>query len=139
MSRKPQQSGPTEFVGGSAPARPSEVSSLLELARRGPHLVVASGPQREAEFPLRPDATTIGRDPDADVTLDEPSASRRHAVIVQRKDGFYLCDLGSTNGTYLYGLLHGSEKRLLDGDRFRIGRTEIVFRDPSAPSREGTQ
>jgi pSer/pThr/pTyr-binding forkhead associated (FHA) protein len=92
-------------------------------------LVVSTGSRRGAEFVLRGAETTIGRDPDADVPIDEPSASRRHALIVRKRDGFYLRDLGSTNGTYLFGLLRGQEKRLMEGDRFRIGRTEFLFHD----------
>jgi pSer/pThr/pTyr-binding forkhead associated (FHA) protein len=123
---------PTEFIGGSAPSKPKEVSSLLELARGEACLVIANGPRREAEFPLRADEVVIGRDADADITIDEPSASRRHAVIRKGRFGHSLRDLGTTNGTYLYGLLHGAEKLLMDGDRFRIGRTEFVFYDASA-------
>jgi pSer/pThr/pTyr-binding forkhead associated (FHA) protein len=127
---------PTEFVGGSPPTRPSEQSSLLETVRGEAHLVVASGSRREAEFALRGEEISIGRDPEADVPIDEPSASRRHAVIVRRRDGYYLRDLGSTNGTYLFGLLRGREKRLLNGDRFRIGRTALVFYDPESEESE---
>lgn len=120
----------TEFVGGSPASRPEgDALSLLELRRDDACLVITSGPRREAEFALRGDETTIGRDPAADVPIDEPSASRRHAVIVRSRDGFYLRDLGSTNGTFLHGLLHGREKRLKEGDRFRIGRTEFLFHD----------
>lgn len=126
----------TEFVGGSPASRPKEQCSLLELARTEACVVITNGPRREAEFVLRGDETTIGRDPAADVTIDEPAASRRHAVIVRRRDGFHLRDLGSTNGTYLFGLLHGNEKRLMEGDRFRIGRTEFLFHDQPREPRE---
>jgi pSer/pThr/pTyr-binding forkhead associated (FHA) protein len=127
---------PTEFVGGSPESRPKEQSSLLELARSEACLVITSGPRREAEFALRGEETTIGRDDAADVTIDEPAASRRHAVIVRGHDGFYLRDLGSTNGTYLYGLLYDADKRLMEGDRFRIGRTEFLFHDQPAAEKE---
>ena len=127
---------PTEFIGGSPPSKPKEQSSLLELTRSEAYVVITSGPRREAEFELRGEETTIGRDPAADVTIDEPAASRRHAVIVRGRDGFYLRDLGSTNGTYLFGLLHGQEKRLMEGDRFRIGRTEFLFHDQPAQPEE---
>lgn len=130
------QHEPTEFVGGSPSSKPKEQSSLLELARSEACLVITSGPRRESEFVLRGEETTIGRDPAAEVPIDEPSASRRHAVIVKERDGFYLRDLGSTNGTYLFGLLHGEQKRLMEGDRFRIGRTEFLFHDQPAQDEE---
>jgi pSer/pThr/pTyr-binding forkhead associated (FHA) protein len=126
-------------VGGSPPSKPKEQTSLLELARDQAYVVITTGPRREAEFVLQGDETTIGRDPAADIPIDEPSASRRHAVILRGRDGFYLRDLGSTNGTYLFGLLRGEKKRLMEGDRFRIGRTEFLFHDQPAetPEREG--
>lgn len=135
-SRRASRKEPTEFVGGSPPSKPKEQSSLLELRRTEAYVVITSGPRREAEFILRGEETTIGRDPGADVPIDEPSASRRHATIVEGRDGFYLRDLGSTNGTYLFGLLHGEKKRLMEGDRFRIGRTEFLFHDRPAEGEE---
>jgi pSer/pThr/pTyr-binding forkhead associated (FHA) protein len=106
------------------------------MVRREACVVITTGTRREAEFVLRGEETTIGRDPAADVPIDEPSASRRHAVIVRGRDGFYLRDLGSTNGTYLFGLLHDEDKRLMEGDRFRIGRTEFLFHDRPAEGQE---
>ena len=130
MARSSSKHQPTEFVGGSAaPRHPDDQSFLLETVRREAFLVVASGPRRSAEFTLRGATTAIGRDADADVSIDEEAASRRHALILKRSDGYYLKDLGSTNGTYLNGLLHGGEARLSEGDRFRIGRTEFIFHD----------
>lgn len=120
----------TDFIGGSpTPARPGEESSLLETVRREPYLVVTKGALRGSEFPLRSATTTIGRGEDADVQIDEPDASRRHAVIERKRGAYLLRDLGSTNGTYLRELLHGAEAILRDGDQFRIGLTEFVFRE----------
>jgi pSer/pThr/pTyr-binding forkhead associated (FHA) protein len=127
---------PTEFVGGSPPSKPKEQTSVLELRRSEAYLVITNGARREAEYVVRGDETTIGRDPGADITIDEPSASRRHATVVRRRDAFYLRDLGSTNGTYLRGLLHGERKRLVEGDRFRIGRTEFLFHARPAEEKE---
>ena len=127
--RQPGRRGPTEFVGGSSPARKAEDASLLlELERREAYLVVASGSRRAAEFTLR-ETLYLGRDESADVVIDDESASRRHAAIEKREDGYYLRDLGSANGTYLNGLLHAKQARLREGDRFRIGQTEFLFHD----------
>ena len=129
--KQPKSAGPTEFVGGSAPARASEdASSLVELVRREAYLVVASGPRREAECTLRGGAPILlGRDESAEMVIDDESASRRHAVIEKHEDGYYLRDLGSANGTYFKGLLHAKQARLREGDRFRIAQTEFVFHD----------
>jgi len=92
--------------------------------------VVASGPRKEAEFTLRGGTTvSLGRDESSDLVIDDELASRRHALIEKGTDGYHLRDLGSANGTYLHGLLHGKRARLREGDRFRIGRTEFIFHD----------
>ena len=122
---------PTLFVGGTGrPINPEEQSLLLETRRNKPRIVVASGPRKGEEIALHNEKTSIGRDDKVDVTIDELSASRRHALIVNRRGRFFLLDLGTTNGTYCNGLLHGDERRLSDGDRFQIGQTAFVFRGP---------
>jgi pSer/pThr/pTyr-binding forkhead associated (FHA) protein len=70
----------------------------------------------------------VGRDPDVDVRLDSESVSRRHAAIIESGGRYYLRDLQSKNGTYLHGVLQSAEQPLADGDRFRIGSSDFVFR-----------
>jgi phosphoserine phosphatase RsbU/P len=89
--------------------------------------------------------TTIGRAEDSDVRLPDRSLSRRHAEILQRRDGCYLVDLGSTNGTYLNGARVPQESALHDGDVITVGEVTIVYHsggtDPSllapVPAPEG--
>jgi len=120
----------TEFVGvATYPHDPAAQAELLHTLRREALLVRTSGPSRGAETAIERELTLIGRDDDADVTIDEPAASRRHAAIVRREAGFFLRDLGSTNGTYLKRVLHSSEEKLSDGDCFQIGETAFLFRD----------
>lgn len=53
-------------------------------------------------FTFAKDAVTVGRDPDADIFLDNPGVSRRHARIQRSQAGeFSIEDLGSANGTFL--------------------------------------
>ena len=120
----------TVFVG-SQPIDPSPESSGLEIDSHEARLVVTGGEHNGREYMLYGKRAIIGRDQDADVMIDEPSASRRHAQVEIRGGEFYLRDLGSTNGTFFDGLLHGAEKSLADGDRFRIGNTCFLFRGPS--------
>ena len=89
---------------------------------------IVRGPNKGTEFAVRGDFVQIGRDPEMGVPLEDEEVSRRHAVIVRHRDRYFLRDCGSTNGTYLKGLFHGSERELSPGDRFRIGETEFVFR-----------
>ncbi len=69
---------------------------------------------------------TIGRLPENDITIDNLSVSRKHAVIHSVRSGYILRDLGSKNGTLLNGekVEHGELK---GGDVITIGKYEIAF------------
>ncbi len=70
---------------------------------------------------------SIGRSTEADVRIEDRFASGVHARIYSRSGGYYVEDMGSTNGTFLNGGdLHG-ESRLNDLDQIRIGDTELRF------------
>ena len=70
--------------------------------------------------------TVLGRGADADLRLDDPGVSRRHAEIVL-SDPPRLNDLGSTNGTFLDGERVQSAE-LYDGARVGLGSLTLVFR-----------
>jgi hypothetical protein len=72
--------------------------------------------------------TTIGRETDCDVVVQDDSVSGRHARIKRTETGHYeLTDLGSTNGTRVDE--HPIDRMiLLDGDRFSIGETKFTVR-----------
>ncbi len=124
----PARRGETIRVGGVAPARGESQRTLMPVSvRKHAYLSVVGGSRKYAEVVLDSDLTTIGRGPDVDFLLEEPSASRRHASIIKTAEGHVLRDLGSTNGTYLRGVLNHEECLLEDDDCFRIGGTEIVY------------
>ncbi len=119
----------TFFVG--SPDAPQPVDGYAVAMESAPHeaiLVVYSGGGKGWEYALGPKRTVVGRDPDVEVTLDDESVSRRHAAIIKSGDGYFLRDLGSKNGTYFRGVLRGAEQPLSDGDQFRIGKSDFVFR-----------
>ena len=68
----------------------------------------------------------IGRLPECDVTIAESNVSRRHAEVHPRGTGYYIVDLGSTNGTTVNGV-PVRERELRDGDQIGIGSARIVF------------
>lgn len=82
-------------------------------------------------YPLLGAITIIGRDPEADITLDDSGISRRHCEIRVTHDGPHLViglrDLGSTNGTFVNGDRVASS-RLREGDRVTIGRIGLDVR-----------
>ncbi|HZS07276.1 MAG TPA: SpoIIE family protein phosphatase [Blastocatellia bacterium] len=83
---------------------------------------------------------TIGRSARNDLCLEDPFSSRLHAEVRQRDDGIWVSDLGSANGTFLNGHRLTSPARLRNGDRIRIGETEIELseRADTAPARGQT-
>lgn len=54
-------------------------------------------------FKIDKDEITIGRNSTNDITIDNLAVSDRHARIVRDQTGYYLEDLGSTNGTFVDG------------------------------------
>ena len=80
------------------------------------------------EWQLNSAPLTFGRSEQNDVQLQRDEyASSKHARIEPRRDGVWLEDIGSTNGTYLNGIRLTRPKRLAAGDIVRIGETELRY------------
>jgi DNA-directed RNA polymerase subunit RPC12/RpoP len=79
--------------------------------------------------------TRIGRSLAADVRFDDPTVSRRHALIVRHPDGVRLLDDRSLNGVFVNGA-RVEGKALQDGDEIIVGRYRLIFVtvDPDAES-----
>jgi hypothetical protein len=83
------------------------------------------GDAQTAVFPIASGWTRIGRSVAADVRLDDPSVSRRHALIVSEPDeSLRVLDDRSLNGVFLNGEIVDWGK-LEDGDELRIGRYRL--------------
>lgn len=93
---------------------------------RLPCLVDGSG----REHALRPGDNVVGRQ--ADVMLDDPRVSRRHAVVRVADGAIEVEDLGSSNGTEVNGakLEAGTAVALAAGDKVSFGGYETVFSTP---------
>src|SRR5437868_1824772 len=93
----------------------------------GAALVIRSGGGRSGEsFAVAGERMTIGRSPEAEVFLDDVTVSRNHALLVRRRDGLYIDDLGSLNGTYVNRRRIESHK-LADGDELQIGKYKLTY------------
>jgi two-component system, cell cycle response regulator len=68
----------------------------------------------------------IGRDPSAQLVLQDAGVSYRHACLEDRGDAWVLVDLGSTNGTKVNGE-RAKEAPLKHGDRLHFGSTVVRF------------
>jgi len=95
-----------------------------------PQLVVERGPGLDAgsAFDIG-DGAVLGRGDTAEIRLQDPFSSSRHARLVRQGSIIVLEDLGSTNGTYLNEELLQGPQPLHTGDRIRIGDTEFTFED----------
>ena len=108
---------------------PSQAAELAALRDSGRLVVVRSPALGEGEeLTLNSSALLLGRGSGNDVNLARDEyASTKHARVEPRRDGVWVEDVGSTNGTYLNGIRLTRAKRLAPGDVVRIGETELRY------------
>ncbi|MDE3070838.1 MAG: FHA domain-containing protein [Acidobacteriota bacterium] len=99
-----------------------------DVTNRAPRLVVCRAPGHEPGMIYDIDSDVVlGRGDRAEVRLEDPFASARHAHIFSQGGLLAIEDLGSTNGTYLNEELLDTPRPLHPGDRVRIGDSEFAF------------
>ena len=115
----------TYTVDESGEMHQVDIDEMVEKA--GAALVIRAGGGRAGEsFTVGDDKVSIGRTPDAGVFLDDVTVSRNHALLVRRRDGLYIDDLGSLNGTYVNRRRIESH-RLSDGDEIQVGKYKLSY------------
>jgi hypothetical protein len=115
----------TYKVDDTGDMHPVDIDEVVEEA--GAALVFRSGGGRAGEsLTVDEEKTSIGRNPDAGIFLDDVTVSRNHALLVRRSDGLYIDDLGSLNGTYVNRRRIESHK-LEDGDEIQIGKYKLSY------------
>jgi pSer/pThr/pTyr-binding forkhead associated (FHA) protein len=114
--------------------RPGDAAALGIVRQTKPaRLVVIGSPALEPGRTLTVDSVplSIGRGHQNDVPLDgDEFASAQHARFELKRDGLWIEDLGSTNGTFVNGAQVGSPRLLADGDVVRVGRTDFRVEAP---------
>ncbi len=105
-------------------------AARLERARDGidepgEYLVYEDGSELRT-MALTREWTRIGRSLAADLRFDDPTVSRRHALIVRQPDGVRLLDDRSLNGVFVNGA-RVEGKALADGDEIIVGRYRLIF------------
>lgn len=89
-------------------------------------LVVRGGDQDGLRFPLSDRLTSLGRSVENDISLDDITVSRRHAVLERTPDGYVVHDNGSLNGTYVNQ--HRISTGVIEhGDELQIGKFHFLF------------
>ena len=112
----------------NASVTPVSGQRMTETAIRSSEVLIEVNGMRH---PLTPPGVTIGRSNEAELRIDDPGISRRHAKIslAESEHGTIVTvkDLGSTNGVILNGH-RVDESQVTDGSEVRLGNTVIVIR-----------
>lgn len=98
------------------------------LANQHACLVVIRGGRLGTQVRLGDAPVTIGRSMEADFQISAANVSRYHCLVQRHADGYWLEDLGSTNGTYVNNEAV-TATLLRDGDHLAIGQTILKFID----------
>ena len=119
----------TPAVSHTPPAGAIPAPAQRAGARPGV-LTVTAGALAGSSVPLRAAGVVIGRNPECSLVLTDDYASGRHARVFGAPDGWYVADLGSTNGTLLDGakLTPHAAQPARNGAVLTIGRTTIELR-----------
>jgi pSer/pThr/pTyr-binding forkhead associated (FHA) protein len=121
-------------VDNPRPASAAELKSHIEAERTGVPFLVFRDPLGNQVIHLvgEADRVSVGRS-STDVALPwDDQVSRVHAELCRVAEDWVLADDGlSLNGTFLNGEFVGGRRRIHDGDVLRVGRTTLLFRNPS--------
>jgi pSer/pThr/pTyr-binding forkhead associated (FHA) protein len=71
----------------------------------------------------------VGRAPECEIRVDDTYASQQHARLFGRGGGWYVEDLGSTNGTFVNGRKTVGATPLRHGDSVRVGSTTFRYEE----------
>jgi pSer/pThr/pTyr-binding forkhead associated (FHA) protein len=92
-----------------------------------PKLTLLLGRRTMQVYDFKQESIVIGREDGADVLIDNPSVSRRHAEIRLGEQGWVVEDLGSSNGTFIRGAKINGPQTIGLGDEIGFGKFSIVF------------
>jgi pSer/pThr/pTyr-binding forkhead associated (FHA) protein len=122
---------------GRPPTEADEESGWLESVRDGledeGYYLIYKDARRVSVLPLTREWTKIGRSLTADIRLDDPTVSRRHALICRQGEGVRVLDDRSLNGIFLNGE-RTEWSHLHDGDELMVGRYHLYFLETEGAS-----
>ena len=121
----PQES----FIMGPQQAAAAGLGVAAPEVTTGALVVLKSPVYEEGErFELDTAPITVGRGSPNDVQLDgDEFASAKHARVEPRRDGVWVEDIGSTNGTYVNGAQIDRPRKLAPNDVLRVGETDLRY------------
>ncbi|HWH95824.1 MAG TPA: FHA domain-containing protein [Baekduia sp.] len=126
-SAAPYAPAPVEATGIHSASTQGRSADARDL---DPRLVVERAPGHVPgmEYEVG-EGAVMGRGDQAEIRLEDPFASSRHARLTRQGAVIVLEDMGSTNGTYLNEELLSGPQPLHAGDRVRIGDSEFTYMD----------
>ncbi len=89
--------------------------------------IIVKTAKEKLEFTPEKDFVTVGRSSTNDVTIEDPSVSRKHAVFEKEGDSFFITDLNSSNGTYVNGKKVTERTEVSMTDTIIVGRVNFGF------------
>jgi pSer/pThr/pTyr-binding forkhead associated (FHA) protein len=116
---------------GDRPLTKEDLDTITRLSPGTALLISTRGAVSGSRYLLDQDETTVGRDPKADILLDDSTVSRAHAMFTRSGESFDVIDAGSLNGTYV-NRQRVEQARLKNGDEIMIGKFRLVFFTKSA-------
>jgi hypothetical protein len=126
------------YVRAGGSQSPADATGIYSASKQGqvpeaeldPRLVVERAPGHVPgmEYEVG-EGAVMGRGDQAEIRLEDPFASSRHARLIRQGAAIVIEDMGSTNGTYLNEELLSGPQPLHPGDRVRIGDSEFTYMD----------
>ena len=141
----PAAAAPIPVAASSAPAEPAARagSAVDSPARADDRAVLATlelmneGPLKGKRFDIRAPLTHVGRGAHNDIVLTDDTVSDSHAKLQKRESGWFVVDMGSSNGTYAGGQRINGEAALNGQSSVRFGGIRGTFA-PVAEIRDDT-
>src|SRR5260370_1604096 len=96
------------------------------------HLVLVNTKDAGSSCPLDQPGAKVGKAPDNDLVIDQPTVSRNHLIVHRQGDRFLVQDLGSTNGTFIDGA-QVREAFLRPGALLEVGDVQLRFQPQVSP------
>lgn len=116
---------------GDRPLTKDDLETMARLPEGTALLISTRGAVSGSRYLLDQDQVSVGRDPKADILLDDSTVSRTHAIFKKVPSGFQVQDTGSLNGTYV-NRERVEQADLHNGDEIMIGKFRLVFFDNTA-------
>ncbi len=115
----------SKMSGLRAQLSQEELEIVNTLPANAAILIVLKGAGVGSRYLLNAASTKIGRELSNDISLDDITVSRSHAVI-SKNENLVIKDLGSLNGTYINAIAV-REQILSDGDEIQIGKYHLTL------------